>query len=380
MKNVCKWLSVVVMVCWCINTQSALALCFLEDLECLAPMLLPGYQKDVGDGHTLREWAPSAGKMYAFNDWIIAEFRFDQESIDIIHSNNSFGLEFESVIKGPNRNQVEVKWIYTTFPANAGVGYDTEVCDYVTNHGSESKVVSVHVLNPSVLQKDVNYRVFFKLENKFPSNGIRIKPGVQITIDVNYGPLLANLAVEQIPWLDQFQYYALETEHYVEFETQPGQINGVCWDDKEDSYDCSIGNNDNPPAIFVEDNHTHILHDDYRCSKETNGPIFCWESGLDPNEADGRRNCWNASDWYEMTCDVEEVPVLRNDYDYRITRSKDYTCSEVYDSGGNGDGSNDESPTGPGYDDDSGNTGSWDGYPHDVGLKYVKIGKKSSGN
>ena len=41
--------------------------------------------------------------------------------------------------------------------------------------------------------------------------------------------------------------------------------------------------------------------------------------------------------------------------------------------GGNGNGA------GPGYDDDTGDD-NWAGYAHHVGLKYMKVGKKSSGN
>jgi len=46
-------------------------------------------------------------------------------------------------------------------------------------------------------------------------------------------------------------------------------------------------------------------------------------------------------------------------------------------SGGNGSGGDNG---GSGYDDDSDTDNPWAGYAHDVGLKYLKIGKKSSGH
>jgi len=51
-------------------------------------------------------------------------------------------------------------------------------------------------------------------------------------------------------------------------------------------------------------------------------------------------------------------------------------CGSSGNSGGGTSGGN----SGPGYGDDSGIPNPWAGYDYDVGLKYVKIGKKSSGH
>ena len=130
----------------------------------------------------------------------------------------------------------------------------------------------------------------------------------------------------------------------------------------------------NNANIFIEGNHTHIIHPDYRCSKELpNGKILCWENG-------GDTNCWDAYKWYEFNGNIDEVSNHHNDSNWTTTRERSM-CSEVYNSGdGNSSGGNSGGNSGPGYGDDSGIPNPWAGYDHDVGLKYVKIGKKSSGH
>ncbi len=129
-------------------------------------------------------------------------------------------------------------------------------------------------------------------------------------------------------------------------------------------------NNPDGSQTWYLGQHAHVIHNDYRCSTEMpNGKNLCWEPGLDPNEPDGRRNCWNASKWYEVTGDVGRVWINRTKSDHIIFRDRSM-CAEVY---------NDHSGMGgPGYTDDSGTSNPWAGYAHDVGLKYMKIGKKSS--
>lgn len=102
------------------------------------------------------------------------------------------------------------------------------------------------------------------------------------------------------------------------------------------------------PAIFTDGNHTHVIAPSYRCSKETNGPILCWESGTDPNEPDDRRNCWNAWKWYKFNGDVSQVADHHNDSGWITSLSRDYTCNEVYNSGGSSGGSGGSGNSDPG--------------------------------
>ncbi len=138
---------------------------------------------------------------------------------------------------------------------------------------------------------------------------------------------------------------------------------------------------DSETKIFVNGNHTHIVHDDYRCSKEANGPILCWESGLDPNEPDGRRNCWNGWKWYQFNGEVSEVADHRTDSSWLNILDRSM-CAQVYNSSGSGTSvggnvNNTTEGTGNGYNSDP-NDNTWAGYDHHVGLNYLKIGKKSS--
>ncbi len=141
----------------------------------------------------------------------------------------------------------------------------------------------------------------------------------------------------------------------------------------------NFGNFNNNPAISTIGNHTHIIHPDYRCSKELpNGKILCWENG-------GDTNCWDAYKWYEFNGNIDEVSNHHNDSNWTTTRERSM-CGEVYNSGDDnsgtstgGDASGITEGTGAGYNSDP-NDNPWAGYDHDVGLKYVKIGKKSSGH
>ncbi len=130
--------------------------------------------------------------------------------------------------------------------------------------------------------------------------------------------------------------------------------------------------NDNSPAIFIEGNHTHIIHDDYRCSKATNGPILCWESGLDPNEPDGRRNCWNGWKWYQFNGEVNEVADHRTDSDW-ITILDRSMCAVVYNSNGSGTSTGGAWHSGGPYPDDP----IYDNDPFvpnaDVSIRYLEI-------
>ena len=85
----------------------------------------------------------------------------------------------------------------------------------------------------------------------------------------------------------------------------PGDVNcsaaqvwfEVVGDDSEDRTVVMCDDLDlSSPQIFTQGNHTHIIADDYRCSKETNGPILCWEDG-------GDTNCWDAWKWYQFNGD-----------------------------------------------------------------------------
>jgi PKD repeat protein len=88
---------------------------------------------------------------------------------------------------------------------------------------------------------------------------------------------------------------------------------------------------DEDPEIYTEVNHTHVIAPNYRCSKETNGPILCWEAG-------GSTNCWDANEWYQFNGEISEVANHYNDFDW-ITIKNRLMCAEVYnDNSGNSHG------------------------------------------
>ena len=81
--------------------------------------------------------------------------------------------------------------------------------------------------------------------------------------------------------------------------------------------------------IFTEGYHTHIIHPtDFRCSNN-----LCWSPSLDTSEPDNQRNCYNASNWYQIS---------NGNYNgTHYSRDKYQMCAEVYsdlDKDDDGDG------------------------------------------
>ena len=70
--------------------------------------------------------------------------------------------------------------------------------------------------------------------------------------------------------------------------------------------------------IFTEGYHTHIIHPtDFRCSNN-----LCWSPSLDTSEPDNQRNCYNASNWYQIS---------NGNYNgTHYSRDKYQMCAEVY--------------------------------------------------
>jgi len=87
--------------------------------------------------------------------------------------------------------------------------------------------------------------------------------------------------------------------------------------------------------------------------------------------------------WAQLLCyNSKDRGVLQDADDIAVYIAKRKGASEIFDgigSGGSigGDAGNQREGTGSGYNNDHGD-GPWAGYAHHVGLKYMKIGKKSS--
>ncbi len=145
-------------------------------------------------------------------------------------------------------------------------------------------------------------------------------------------------------------------------------------------------NNPDRSQTWYLGQHAHVIHNDYRCSTELpNGKNLCWESGLDPNEPDGRRNCWNASNWYEVSGSIGRVWVNRTKSDHVISRNRSM-CAEVYNSY-SGMGGSYTPPTGNYTSNGSGATehsqpGESDhqGYVHNVSMDDTEMDISGVGN
>ncbi len=219
----------------CLGTSNASAFCPLDDVECLAPYILPGYNPDRNAPDFFKEWASSSGIVIANKNKITARFRFDNASTIVLKHNDNFGMEIEMVFSGENRDDVKLKNVFSSFPYSSHAGEDTTVCDVLTNIGSGTKLFAIHLLNLEDLEAETDYFVTFEFEENFPTSEVFVKPGLQILVDMNYLGALPDPVIEWIPWFDQFQYYGLETEHYEQFGVHPDEFNGVKWTSKNSS-------------------------------------------------------------------------------------------------------------------------------------------------
>jgi len=127
-----------------------------------------------------------------------------------------------------------------------------------------------------------------------------------------------------------FSNHPLEVEdvNHLDIDNQFSVFDGILNQMLEFVEPINSGTNENP-QIFTSASHTHVIAPGYRCSKETNGPILCWEDG-------GDTNCWSATKWYQFNGEVSEIAEHRNNSSWVSILSKDDTCNEVYSStGGN---------------------------------------------
>ena len=383
-----KYVWKVVMVVWCtlFAVPNVQAMCFIKDVGCLAPFVLDRYYNgsDVNHPDYYKEWSAIYGRTYPINKGLVFAFRFDEEATTQFIENDLLALEFDFIVRGSRREEVVIDKIVTSSNLNnAEVGYDTPAFDGFTN-GEDTRTIGVHILKPQVLRAGQLYIIVIKTKNELPTNNITFTSSVQVTLNLaDFAHLSSFLGTfgfimnEIVDFYDEFKqdkYFVLETDPFGNSFT-PGDGCKVGWDDHVNSRPiCDENENFDNINISTEGNHTHIIHPDYRCSKELpNGKILCWENG-------GDTNCWDAYKWYEFNGNIDEVSSHHNDSNWTTTRERSM-CSEVYNSGDdNSSGGNSGGNSGPGYGDDSGSSNPWAGYDHDVGLKYVKIGKKSSGH
>ena len=214
------------------NLPTASALCFWHDVQCMAGIVLPGYDPDP---ESEREWTSYSGRTYGIGNKIITRVRFDQEAIDLLRGGNygaEFGLEIEISLSGDNKD-ITLDRVESTFPANAKPGRDTEASDSLTN--GNNTVHAVHVLDPSVLEAETDYYVFFVFAKDLPQDGVKVVSNLQLTLDIDF---TRNFIYEMVPWLDQFQYFALETDSHRQFTARPASNEGVCWSVKTTSQVC----------------------------------------------------------------------------------------------------------------------------------------------
>ncbi len=304
------------------------AMCFIKDVECLAPLILGDkYTKDQDDSRFVKEWSAIYGKAYHISKGLAFAFQFDQEAIDILQNNDLLALEFDFIIEGSRRNDFEVEGVgMSSNLYDAQVGYDTAAFDSITNDNG-TRTVGAHILKPQILRAGDLYIIVIKTKNELPTDNISFTPSIQITLNLaDFAHLfsafgaLGFIANEIIDFYDQFKqdkYFVLETDPFDKSFT-PGDGCKVVWDNhKYGVRECSGESEDNitQANIFTDGKHTHIIHPDYRCSDNQ-----CWKSG-------GDTNCYDGYTHFEIrNGNINDIIRYRNKYEM---------CAEVYSSGTN---------------------------------------------
>ena len=216
-----KYVWKVIMVVWCmlLAVPNVQAMCFIKDVGCLAPLIL-------GDsaGGEVAEWSAIYGRTYPINKGLVFAFRFDTEATTQFIENDLLALEFDFIVRGSRREEVEVDSIVTSSNLNnAEVGYDTPAFDGFTN-GENTRTIGVHILKPQVLRAGQLYIVVIKTKSKLPTNNITFTPSVQVTLNLadfahlssflgKYG-FIANTIVDFYDEFKQDKYFVLETDPF----------------------------------------------------------------------------------------------------------------------------------------------------------------------
>lgn len=231
------------------------------DLGCVAKYVLPKnpdgkYQTETRGYH---EWAPVSGFVTAEDKRIVMKLRFDGESLRTLQSMpyvpgaweaRPLALEIDICVPGE-----EVKFldgdsaVSSTFPSNSYPIRDTDTLNG-SGLGCNGTAAGLLIRDARGIEKDKDYHVFFNLDRRIPDEGIRITPTLQISGDMafvaaSYGSSLMGDSASK------FNFYVLETESYVSgWKVYPEAIEGVCWNDKNDSFRCVSESPSHPtPAV-----------------------------------------------------------------------------------------------------------------------------------
>lgn len=237
MKSVLSSLFVFISSIFNIN-QYVQAMCFIQDVGCLAPLILgEKYSASYGSAVYDKEWSASWGRVYSINRGIVFAFCLDQEAIEILHSNDLLALEFDFIVRGSSRNDFEVNGVSKSDNLNdARVGYDTTAFDSVTNN-EDTRTIGAHLLNPQALRVGELYIIVITTKGDLPTSDISFTPSIQLTLNLVkianpssfFGSLGFIIASDIGDFFDQFKYFVLETDSYNK-SFVPGSGCKVTWD------------------------------------------------------------------------------------------------------------------------------------------------------
>ena len=241
------WLMAVVLAFVFVNVKPTLAVCFIEDVGCIAGLVLPNNQTSTDR----KEWSAIEGYVWGYNNVIDFVFKLDDESLETLRyrEHGNLGLEVEIIEK--NTSVLELDHIEHNLPSSSNPITDTAVLDWLTNDNSNN-VYALLIRNPEYLEKDKWYRVRFIFKNRIPDSGVNIQPNLALDLDVDSITLACKLLThsylcglidfaEYVGIIDRYEYYTLETDSFWGFIAYPDGREGVYWvkgDNKKASTKC----------------------------------------------------------------------------------------------------------------------------------------------
>jgi hypothetical protein len=235
--------SLAVFVLSLLISGKAEAICFIDDVGCLASSILPNNQTSTVD---VREWSAKKGYVQARGNTITFTFMLDEQSMETLKAPTIFGgygMEVEVVEK--DGHVLNISSIKHNLPALSNASQDTSALGIGDTPGTYTHALIIR--NPEKLAKDVWYRVDFVFDKEIPSAGINIQPNLVISLDMNdigivcsFLPFssLCQSYVENSSSLDMLEYYALETDSYSFFKAFPDGSHGISWTQKNASPVC----------------------------------------------------------------------------------------------------------------------------------------------
>jgi hypothetical protein len=200
--------------------------CGWKNVACLARFLLPNNPNgtnQVIDTPKVHEWAASEGHLYGRRNVIKMRVRFDDESLRTLNQTSlggqPFALEID-VSEANNGTRLKFDYVKHSFLDQARAIQDTSASDSINPN---KNAMGLLVRDTRAIKAGKDYYIYFYLKYEIPAEGVAVVPSLQISYNVHYVEMAANLlSPNPAPMFPQasppfdspWNFFPMESENY----------------------------------------------------------------------------------------------------------------------------------------------------------------------